>query len=393
MRVIIKNQTDSTVVFVWKDDDCKMCKCKQGNCGLCDRGWLPQDGKYPLQKAPFILNLPAERYGINGGEYQYFAHGSFNLVYQSKDGKRVLKISIDESEITDLPERAARVWNTINPGFPAEVIRVVKNGKPVAWVAPFIRGGKPTHAEIAQKVLEIYENTGRIVADAFVTSNFVKTEDGSIVCIDVGAAFFLESRPRFERSHSQASLKTWWGGERGKNSAMSCIYRHTFTAEKKTYEVIVNTIKALLYLQMHRPDFRRVSVMRSNKDLINLLALGYDKNAETLGQIIDGLDRFLAGEAVPDTALSSNALAAAALSSSAPASNDNYSWSSENGSEDCAVEDEAMQLGNGVPQQVAFLGQHPPGYSQSHPGFFAYPTTVSVQASHTGQPLPSLNNI
>ncbi len=180
------------------------------------------------------------------------------------------------------------MWNTINSGYPARVIYDLRH-KPIGWVALFIHGTQPTHEEIAQKLLEIYERTGRIVVDAFITSNFVKTANGNIVCIDVGAAFFLESRPGLAQNHSQVSLDTWNGN--AEYTPMSGIYRKVFAKHSR---IIVDVEKALLYLQMHRPDFRSVSAMLRQGSLINLLALSYDENSTRQNQTLANLDAYIA---------------------------------------------------------------------------------------------------
>lgn len=289
MRVFIRmDKKGALFVVVWKKEDCVCSRHNRNNCAHCrETDWLPPK-KIPIRREPFTITLPVGSVKMHlapdACRYQYRAHGSFNLVYRSDDQKWVLKIPIDQSA-TDLPDRAVRVWNEINPGHPAQVIRDERGA--IGWVAPFIDGIQPTQAEIAQKILEIYEKTGRIVADAFVTSNFVKTADGSIVCIDIGNAFLLESRPPISglpRVHSQVSLDTW-NGSVVNRSAMSDIYRNAFCQWQNSHAIIIHVTKALLYLQMKRPDFRLISALLENNSLlINLLASSYDKNFSTMSE-------------------------------------------------------------------------------------------------------------
>ena len=395
MRVFIRGRGQKKYVVVWEESDCKRCFCGQDSCNWsCDHGYLPPNEGLPFKRFSFKLTLPVDAHG-NGGEYDYFAHGSYNLAYKSANGKRVLKRPIDESYATDSPERMVRVWNLINPNFPAQVIYNVAR-ESVAWVAPFIKGVEPTQAEIAQKILEIYEKTGRIVADAFVTSNFIKVENGSIVCIDVGAAFFLESRSDLKRIHSKVSLESWQeGSEEKSRRPMSLVYRDTF-ARRYRDSVIIKVTKALLYLQMHRPDCRHVSVMGENATLINSLAWGYDENAKTPEQLIKNLDELLVQGGV-----------ASVSGLHAQDDTDKHNVDSTYGhyrelkteshdnadklirAEDFSpLEAQATQSQPAVP--VAWLGQQPPRY----PGLFACCfNALPVSASHTELSRPNINDL
>lgn len=133
---------------------------------------------------------------------------------------------------------------------------------------------EPTSADIVKKLFEIYEKTGRIVADAFVPSNFIKTANGSVVCIDVGAALKLERR--MYRQKSVESLNFW------NRFGMSFAYHRTFSEIERAHPTLIPVIKAtkaLLHLQAHRPDCRRVSELPLlNEELIEQLAAGYDNN-------------------------------------------------------------------------------------------------------------------
>lgn len=263
MRVFVRGPApERLVVFVYRHQDCEQsCNCGCGVCGNCDEGWLPKNAQWLLQlrSHPYVLDQLSDAQGVPAGKYTYFRHGTYNLAYISNDGQWVLKAPINWDGQTDLPERAVTIWNQINPCFPAQVLyRVLGNGQVEvrAWKAPFICGTRPTHSEIVKKILEIYDRTGRIVVDAFVTSNFVKTVDGNIVCIDVGNAFFLECRPDsiLARQHSQTSLDTWQGD-------LFENYQRAFKTEQGRYGEIINAIKALLYVQKQRPDWYRASTL------------------------------------------------------------------------------------------------------------------------------------
>src|SRR3990167_11484113 len=133
---------------------------------------------------------------IESSVFTVFKVGDYNLVYQSDDKKSVFKQRTRDSEV-DKPERMVEVWNEVNPGFPAELATAkcvgYKSGDEIeGWVAPCIEGTEPSDEEICSALRDIYKRTGSIVTDAFIPGNFIKTADGRIVCIDVGAALLLK---------------------------------------------------------------------------------------------------------------------------------------------------------------------------------------------------------
>jgi hypothetical protein len=161
--------------------------------------------------------------------------------------------------------------------------------KAIGWIAPYIRGTQPTDNEIIKKLFEIYQKTGRIVVDGFVKANFIKMLSGEVVCIDVGFALKLENR--MDRQQSRESLDFW------DRDGMSRIYASLFSDHEKRFTRLVPVIratKALLYLQMHRPDVRYVAHLYLNKPLIEQLVEGYNENNKpihpNLTQIISDLD-------------------------------------------------------------------------------------------------------
>lgn len=183
-----------------------------------------------------------------GIEWEYLAHGSFNVAYRSQDGTQVLKIPRYTDERTDTPERAVRLWNELNPEFPAKLTTAR-----LGWIAPYIEGTEPTQAEIATKLIDIYWRTNRIVVDASAVGsssaigNFKKVtlSNGTqeIICIDPGAAVLLTEEVFL---HSDISLNFW------KNAQKQ--YDKFLAASKNA--VINNLVKALLYIDQFIPDYR-----------------------------------------------------------------------------------------------------------------------------------------
>ena len=150
--------------------------------------------------------------------------GSYNIAIRSNDGQSVLKIQkfdLDYDEITgekdneeerpqtDTPERSVRLWNTINEGLEPQAVRLELNNleinttkpdgttallKGVGWVCPYVEGVQASDKEIQGAVLDIFNRTGRIITDATGKKNFLRTPDGTIVCIDIGMALEMEKR-------------------------------------------------------------------------------------------------------------------------------------------------------------------------------------------------------
>lgn len=168
--------------------------------------------------------------------FAVFKVGGYNLVYKADDGKRVFKQRTRASEV-DKPERAVDVWNKINPDFLAELARAKgtlfnSDEEIEGWVAPFIEGTEPSDNEICEALDDIYKRTGRIVTDAFMPGNFVKTSDGKIVCIDVGAALLLKK--------PSADYDFWYTKGIGKAT------RVDFDKNREKRSTVINKIEALL---------------------------------------------------------------------------------------------------------------------------------------------------
>jgi hypothetical protein len=248
--------------------------------------------------------------------------GSYNYAIRSDGGQFVLKIQqfdlkFDEETglkhkeekrpKTDTAERSVRLWNEINAGLnpPAFILSLDGLGivaeikadgtevllEGVGWVCPYIEGVQASDEEIQGKLLEIFNRTGRIITDATAKKNFIRTPNGTVVCIDIGMALEMEKRDEVflaeegrARSNSFVSLETWKK------------YQHTFTtffsdSEKAGYPHSVNTIKALLFIKEHRPDIYNMDFLKtSHVGLIQSLAKAYDaydpqKTSDTLEEL------------------------------------------------------------------------------------------------------------
>lgn len=227
----------------------------------------PKDGQLTINVAGNDRVYPME-ITVSGRKYEFLGAGSYNIAYKSVDQPyEVYKQLFSKKEETDLPERAVDVWNKINPMLEA---KLSEDGK--GWIAPFVSGVDATSAEVSNALVDIYKDTGRIVVDAYVKGNFKKMSDGTIVCVDIGAALQLETRLERAAEQSKASLGFW--DIRG----MKAIYDEGFEKLPKSHLQTVNMTKALLYLKLHRPDEQNLEYLKTDPKLVEILAGAYTKN-------------------------------------------------------------------------------------------------------------------
>lgn len=228
---------------------------------------FPSPGKVTIiaGKDQFIrpMNLT-----IEGKKYSFLGAGSFNIAYKSTTAPyEVYKEPLSTTELTDLPDRAVRLWNDINPTMPA---RVAGNGK--GWIAPFISGTPASDQEISDALIDIYMRTGRVVVDAFVKSNFIKMGNGTIACIDIGSALQLETRLEEEKSHT--SLGFW--DTKGMKKVYDSVLLSSEIAMRSPF--IANTIQALLYCTLYALDGQNLEFLKTHRDVMISLANAYEKN-------------------------------------------------------------------------------------------------------------------
>ena len=188
-----------------------------------------------------------------------------------KRGRKVFKIQkkkhalesdeeFEELLAMDKKERSVRLWNQICGVGEAEEY---EDG----WTAPYIDGTDASEMDIAHTLVDIYERTGRIVVDAAVRGNFKKSNQGDVVCVDVGCALKLESR--IASDQSQVSLDFW--------DLMHEDYREYFDENFAKSPFLINTIKALLVLQYYRPDVRSLKDVMACEVTVNKIS-GYYAN-------------------------------------------------------------------------------------------------------------------
>ncbi len=199
--------------------------------------------------------------------------GGFNTAYLSDENDFVFKINFNPSA-TDTPERSVRLWDAINPGYPAKVMKVKELGK--GWQCPYIHGRQSTDEEMSQALVDIFNKTGRIIVDAVAKKNFITTEKGQVICIDIGLALQMENREKAQfstaiRRHSVVSLDTW--------KEFNYDYNTNFfeNDSSRANPNTTSTIKALLFIKANRPDMFGVNFLKNDKDgIIQSLAQAYD---------------------------------------------------------------------------------------------------------------------
>lgn len=236
-----------------------------------------------------------------------FGEGQYNKVFRNEDHSLILKIQ-KKDNIADTPERSVRLWNEINPHLspPAKIIQSI-HGR--GWVCPYVPGCAASDHEIMLGLLDIFKRTGRIVVDATSTNNFIVTNDGTLVCVDIAMAIQLEQREEAYLSNSKAkrvssdSIMTW--------DDKYLAYGPFFSNHRTEKPKAISTIKALLFIRIYRPDIYDADFLKDDPTLRKNLAAAYDihirENKEVFGpqqrmpssiRIAEALDDLLSIRAV-----------------------------------------------------------------------------------------------
>ena len=193
----------------------------------------------------------------DGRIWEFLGAGSYNNAYrlcQQHGGDLVLKIPKNKHySATELPERAARLWNLINSDINPAATLLDKG-----WVAPYISGTNPTDTEICHSLIDIYNRTKRIVVDPGMPGNFIKQDEtGKTVCVDIGYAL----RMNVLMSRSQDSLDCW--------QKMS----NTFDVNMDSHSEQIGQMGwALLFIAENYPEIDNVDVLKNNADLVTQLS-------------------------------------------------------------------------------------------------------------------------
>ena len=232
--------------------------------------------------------------------WDFLGEGSYNNVYKSQDGTSVFKVQKklgDWTDASDTPERSVRIWNDINPGYKASIMKDMFRGD--GWQCPFIEGRQSTDSEISIALIDIFNRTGRVIVDAPAPKNFITTSGGKVVCVDIGMALRLEIRreesekPR-GRANSDVSDLFWeldhsYGPLIIDEESRPVSGKWLESYKDKSPETI-STIKALLFIKLNRPDIINVDFLSSNASLRNDLSKAYDSQKNQI-EALERLDR------------------------------------------------------------------------------------------------------
>jgi hypothetical protein len=241
--------------------------------------------------------------------WKVLGSGSYNTAYVNNKKTLVFKVQLDSNDMTDLPERSVRLWNEINSHIDPKAELMNIQGLGNGWTCPYINGKQASDLEMGIGLIDIFNKTGRIVVDAAAPNNFIRTESGKIVCIDIGMALQLEEREKLQfvdtkliRRNSITSLNTW--------QSLQDVYIPFFNkCSKLNLHVTSDTVKALLFIKQYRPDIFDVNFLKndviysknnvnSKASLVQLLALAYDKqltrkNSPVAQEILQEFDKYV----------------------------------------------------------------------------------------------------
>lgn len=206
------------------------------------------------------------RVTINGAEWKCFYEGLNYDIYFNIARDKVFKRPTDSRQSAS---ESVCLWNEINPDYTAEVCSgtvSTDQGKDVVsgWMAPYINGEKLSEDEIVDVVIEIYKQTGHVHADPFSYDNFIKTNEGVVVCIDIigvnSLKRILESQ---ENEHHE-------------------LYEY-FIENETISPRLSKIIPALLLLQYYRPDTRNLDLLKSKENhlLASCIACYFNRMNDT----------------------------------------------------------------------------------------------------------------
>jgi len=225
--------------------------------------------------------------------WRFFAEGSYNKVYINEDRSKILKIRkrINTHEASyDEPSRSVRLWNLVN-GHILPPAYTVKIGSIFAWVCPYVKGEQANDEEIKGALIDIFNSTRRVVIDAISPRNFIKTEAGKIVCVDIGFAVEMDVMEdahlaRRGRRSSDVSFVIW--------TRMHQQYHQYLYENRYWYFETIETIKALIFIRKNRPDIFDVNFLKDHPEYTYRLSIAYDQ--QLIYQDVDDVIRWLGYE-------------------------------------------------------------------------------------------------
>lgn len=214
-------------------------------------------------------------------KWSLLAIGGYNFAFVNRNKTEVLKVPtylMDDfaerdkaQEPTEVPARAARVWNEINEDLAFRA----RESFP-GWVAPYINGTQSSIAQISEALIEIYNKTGRVVLDPAITGNFFTTPEGNVYCVDIGFAVRFQRQAQIEvgglkRSSSHASLEVLDNNDDDTDFLRRCVNQFEYE-----FPELTRLIKALCFLSIHCPYIDNISFIGHKPHLLQRLSKGFD---------------------------------------------------------------------------------------------------------------------
>lgn len=160
---------------------------------------VPTGGASCKQSEPEKENVDAYEKKL---QWLALGNGSYNRVWRSTEPDRaglyrVLKYPLlsNDSCVNALShnQRGVRLWNEINSPSRTGLPEAITSQS--GWIAPYIANTRPaTDEETANKVVEVYQATRRIVLDAATRGNVLtRLDTGEVIVVDVDLALNLRN--------------------------------------------------------------------------------------------------------------------------------------------------------------------------------------------------------
>lgn len=191
-------------------------------------------------------------------QWTVLGEGGYNKAYVSTHpftmgeytGHWVLKKPTSSSSKSDI-NRAVRKWNILNPSLPS-----FKHNN--AWLVPYLGQNPASDKQIAEKLIEIYQNTGEIIGDACGKGNFLVYQ-GKVICIDMDFSFCRGSLISDEYFNDKDNI----------GLLMKYLGEYSTNQGKPNS---VSVIKTLLYLENHLPNYdKKKLITRCVVDILSIL--------------------------------------------------------------------------------------------------------------------------
>ncbi|RUR05836.1 hypothetical protein [Legionella sp. km772] len=216
-------------------------------------------------------------------EFKFLGQGSYNVAYLVIEQTTGRRLGVFKFPITPMPtdpaideqlyldasldtvERSIKIWNEINPSMPARKFSGRINGRTYnGWLSPFIVGRQAYDVEIVSILIDIYKRTGRVIVDAVGARNVLTQIDGSPICIDIGFALKLDAvygpLPRIRDRKRHGDRPDFAGVAQWRTLQLSN-FEHYYDDYKALRPFSINVIKALLFLNRHKPNLRTVDFL------------------------------------------------------------------------------------------------------------------------------------